>query len=109
MNKFVKGQIVYCVSEHFDIRDDVQIGAVISRTVDSCGKKFMTFVNFGFDSAFGRRSALQNGRVFADASAAFEFLKQLNAVGGYVKNVHTDQNGIVFDKLKNNTLEIVMK
>ena len=81
--RFAKGQTIFQACWQFASKyPEVVEQRVISRTVDSCGKKFVTFEDHGHDSTYGRREPADSVLLFALADDAFKYLAD-NA--GYVK------------------------
>lgn len=77
MVKFKKGQTVYQACTHFAENATSVEYRVVSRVVDACGKKQVTFEDHGHDSVFRRRLLLDAGpKVFATADEAFSYLAQ---------------------------------
>jgi hypothetical protein len=87
--RFKKGQEVFQVCPHFSTNDIAYFTArrmgetiqrltemrVVSRTVDTCGAKQMTFEDHGLDGVFGRSVSAQDTRFFDTADEAFAFLR----------------------------------
>lgn len=76
---FKKGQTVYQPVAYFaETKTHIEM-RVVSRTVDSCGAKQITFVDHGFDSVFGKRALFTPGwsqPVFATPEEAFAQLEK---------------------------------
>lgn len=88
MARFKKGQTVFVAFANFahitgddytqqgDRRFSIVAGAVVRRTVDSCGAKFMTFVDTdGHDQVFNRRERADDLNVCATEDEAFTRLR----------------------------------
>ena len=78
-SRFKKGQIVYQVCLNVTTRIEsggtaAQLGMVIARQIDACGKVQMTFVDRGSDYTFGRRFSVNTKRVWATPEQAFAML-----------------------------------
>ena len=90
-SKFTKGQTVYYASSNFSEVVDYKAMTrsieyrVISRIVDSCGAKQMTFVNRGYDSVFGKKVRSSNPTYFATPAEAFAFLENDKRVEGMIQ------------------------
>lgn len=91
--KFKKGQTVFYASTRFANNDREYYAAhkkgelverkeelrVISRVVDSCGAKKITFLDRGKDSVFGRSANATADCFFTTAAEAFEYLVKFKA------------------------------
>jgi len=81
MAKFKKGQKVYRASGNISMiyktgEDDIALCMVVERTIDSCGEKRMTFVDYGSDFTFGRSVDMKYAEnYFSTPEEAFEYLK----------------------------------
>ena len=85
--RFTKGQTIFQACWRFASRyPQVVEQRVISRTVDSCGKKFVTFENHGRDHVFGRREFADAKTLHSTAEDAFQFLA---GNPDYVKHYNT--------------------
>lgn len=109
--KFKKGQKVYYASTNFGYiytnkdKPDIKILTVVERTVDSCGKKQMTFYDFGYDLVFHRTTYAPYDVYFTTRYAAYEFLKHYKKERDDEKIYHeilvgeyTDKDRKVFDE-----------
>jgi len=78
MSQFKKGQEVFQACLNYAAKGQLSEIRVVSRIVDSCGKKQMTFVEHGKDGVYGKtKYTTVDGifaTVFATPDAAFEFI-----------------------------------
>ncbi len=88
MKRFTKGQVVFQACRHF-AENDTQIEMrVISRTVDACGAKQVTFEDHGMDSVYGRRDQANSESLHASAESAFAQLEAATAWYGKEKVIN---------------------
>lgn len=76
-----KNQKVYQACTYFAHKGDTIIMTVIERTVHSCGKKELTFVDYGFDGVYGRTVFNRNGifpEIFETREQAYKYLEGIN-------------------------------
>lgn len=99
--RFIKGQTVFQACIYFASTPNYEVveRRVVSRTVDSCGKKFVTFEDHGYDSVYGRRDYADSAMLHETADAAFRFLEQYPTLRGTKKviiypNVVSDREWI---------------
>lgn len=85
----------------------IQLGGVITRTIDSCGAKQMTFEDHGSDSTFGRSQYANHPAFFLTAEEAFAYLHADKNVDVIAKKVYTDSNLDWFTELNNGTLAMI--
>jgi hypothetical protein len=114
--RFSKGQTVFYASTNLGTvakgerngeYTSVHLGAVITRTIDSCGAKQMTFEDHGCDSVFGKSVRADHPAFFATAEEAFAYLHASSAVDVIAKHVYTDHNKNWFYDLENSTLVMI--
>ncbi len=106
--RFAKGQTVFfaCL-DMFEVASGerngrleiVHAGAVITRTVDACGAKQVTFEDHGNDSTFGRSMYANSDQLFNTAEEAFEYLKNSRYVEVIAKKVYSDANREWYDEI----------
>lgn len=115
MNKrFAKGQTVYQACAHFsgfegdEHHKETILGIVVSRVIDSCGAKKITFAERGADWVYGKSDTANSQKLFADAESAFAYLAAYPYTDVICPDVYADDNS-AFDALKNGTLRIAAK
>ncbi len=106
--RFTKGQTVFVATLNFfeiasgEWKGHIEIvhaGAVITRTVDACGAKQVTFENHGNDGVFGRSMYANSDQLFNTAEEAFEYLKNSRHIDVIAKKVYSDANREWYDEI----------
>jgi hypothetical protein len=122
-SRFQKGQTVYLACHNFasihptpeDYRKahgceeppkDIAFGVVVSRVVDACGQKQVTFYDHGNDSIYGRSRPVDFPGLFETHQEAADFLKGMIPRLGLLvdKREHSDADSIqgIANELKDN-------
>lgn len=93
--RFHRGQTVYygCnrISEKGVFPYKETLCMVISRTIDTCGKKQITFKDYGSDFAFGRKELSGNPAYFNTPEEAFKYIEDNNYYNGRKRTIITDK------------------
>lgn len=106
--RFKKGQVVFYAEANVSSIAEgerngrfliVRAGAVITRTIDSCGVKQMTFEDHGNDSTFGKSQYSNNPFFFDNAEDAFECLRKWEHTEVIAKKVYSDKTREWYDDL----------
>lgn len=108
--RFIKGQTVYQAHNYFASNQDTREMMlanqgkpmeiemrVISRIVDACGTKQVTFLDRGHDSVFGRKAPADSDTLFATPEEAFEYLRGIKARCDRETRVHHIHPEVVGD------------